>query len=69
MLYHQKSKAKRCDRITVLEKVEDKYKWEGVKFPASFEDVETFENNNEVCVNIFEHAGEKQTNPTRLGNV
>ena len=59
MLVYQTGKAKHCDRITALRKVEDKYNWEGVKFPASSEDVEPFENKNEVCVRIFEHAGQK----------
>ena len=43
----------------------------GVKFPASFEDVEAFENSNTVCVNIFEHTGEQnvKANPVQLGQV
>ena len=53
MLYHQTEKTKHSDRITVLKKVEDKYNWEGVNFPASCDDITTFENNNKNCVNIF----------------
>ena len=56
MLYHQTAKAKNNDRISFLKKVEDKYNWEGVNFPATLEDVQTFENNNKVCVNIFLHT-------------
>ena len=53
-------KTKHSDRITVLKKVEDKYNWEGVNFPASFDDVTTFETNNTICVNIFGYSEEKR---------
>ena len=33
--------------------------WENVNFPASFDDITTFETNNKICVNIFGHCGEK----------
>ena len=56
MLYRQTGKVKHCDRITVLKKVEDKYKWEGIKFTTSFEDVETLKRNSEVCVSMLEHT-------------
>ena len=52
-----------------MKKVEDKYTWEGVHFPARFDDITTFENNSEVCVNIFGHNGEKEINPIRLGQI
>ena len=70
MLYHQSEKAKNGDRITVLNKVEDKYNWEGGNFPASFDDIATFETNNKMCVNIFGHCEEKnEINPKRLGHI
>ena len=59
MLYHQSEKAKHNDIITVLKKVEDKYNWEGGNFPASFDDITTFETINHICVNIFGHSEEK----------
>ena len=68
MLCHQTAKAKHCDRVSVLKKVEDKYNWEGVNFPATLEDVQTFENNNKVCVNIFLHMGE-YIDKLRLGTI
>ena len=58
MLYHQSEKAKNGDRVGVLKKVKDKYNWEGVNFPASFDDITTFESNNRICVNIFGHHEE-----------
>ena len=66
MLYHQTAKAKHCDRIRVLKKVQDKYNWEGVNFPATLEDVQTFENNNKVCVHIFLHLKENIYRQTSL---
>ena len=56
MLYHQSEKAKHSDRVSVLNKVEDKYNWEDVNFPASFDDVATFETNNKICVNEKHHV-------------
>ncbi len=55
MLYHKCDKAKNGDRITVLDKVEDKYNWDNVNFPTSFDDITTFQTNNRICVNIFGH--------------
>jgi hypothetical protein len=68
MLYHQTAKAKHCDRISVLKKVEDKYNWEGVNFPATLEDVQTFENNNKVCVNMFLHLEEEDRQASLRNN-
>ena len=69
MLYHQTAKAKNCDRLSVLKKVEDKYNWEGVNFPTTLDDIQTFEDNNKVCVNVFIHKGEKEIDPCRLGTI
>ena len=69
MLYHQTAKAKRCDRVSVLKKVEDKYNWEGVNFPATLGDAQTFENSNKVCVSVFLHLREKEIDRLRLGTV
>jgi hypothetical protein len=69
-LYHQSEKAKHSDRTTVLKKVEDKYNWEGVNFPASFDDITTFETNNKICVNIFGYSEDnKEINPNRSGHI
>ena len=66
MLYHQSEKAKHSDRVSVLSKIEDKYSWENVNFPTTFDDITTFENNNRVCVNIFGHD-EAKTKSTQSG--
>ena len=44
---------KNDDRISVLNKVEDKYNYDNVNMPASYDDVKIFEDNNKVCVNIY----------------
>ena len=63
-------KTKKNDRITVLKKVEDKYNWEGVNFPASFDDITTFETNSTVCVYMFGYNEDKhEMNPNRLGHI
>jgi hypothetical protein len=69
MLYHQSEKLRNGERLTVLKKVEDKYDWTGISFPATFNDIEKFEHNNKVCVNIYGHSGDKVINPLRLGTI
>ena len=53
MKYHQTNQVKNDDRISVLNKVEDKYNYDNVNLPASYDDVKIFEDNNKVCVNIY----------------
>ena len=69
MIYHQTANAKHCDRVSILKKAEDKYNCEGVNFPATLKDVETFENNNKVCVNIFLRLQEKEIDRLRSGSI
>ncbi len=70
MLYRQSSKAKNADRVFALNQIDDKYSWEGVNFPATFDDITLFENNNRVCINIFGHDEAKnEINPVRLGHI
>ena len=33
--------------------MEDRYKYEEVNYPATFEDIQTFENNNKVAVFVY----------------
>ena len=50
MLYHQSEKPKHSDRLTVLKKITDKYNWAGDSFPATFDDITTFENNDKIIL-------------------
>jgi hypothetical protein len=69
MLYHQSEKTHHSSRVSALKKTlkQDKYNWDSVGFPTTFEDITQFENNNKVCVNVYSHSGEKEINPVRLG--
>ena len=53
MKYHQTKKDKNDDRVSVLKKVDDKYSYENVNFPAGYDDIETFEENNKVAVFVY----------------
>ena len=53
MKYHQTKKEKHDDRLTVLHKIEDKYDYSCITFPASYEDIEKFEEINKVCIFIY----------------
>ena len=44
---------KHSDRTTVLSKLNDKYVYDDVNFPANFDDVEQFEINNKVSVFVY----------------
>ena len=60
MKYHQTDKSKHSDRLSVLKKVEDKYNYDNMQFPTSYNDIKTFEENNKVCVMVYTTTIEKQ---------
>ena len=63
--YHQSKKAKHGERMSVLSKIEDKYNYENIDFPATIEDVRIFEEQNEdTAINIFEY--DESINDIRL---
>lgn len=35
----------------------EKINWEGIKFPVELKDIKTFENKNEIAVNVFGYEG------------
>ena len=43
MLYHQSRKDKNDNRVTALRKVENKYDFSNINYPASLDDIRTFE--------------------------
>ena len=58
--YITKQKNNHGGRLSVSKNVEAKHNWEGVDSPSNFDGVGTFENSNEICVNIFGHSEEKR---------
>ena len=62
--YHQSAKGHHDSRLSKLKKISDKYNYDGVEFPASYEAISAFEGNNSVCIFIYELDSEDQI---RLG--
>ena len=52
--YTIKRSKKNSDRITVLRQVQDKYDYSGLEFPVSLSNIKHFEENNKVCVYVYE---------------
>ena len=67
-VYHQTNQAKNDDRLSVLKKVEDKYNWDGVNFPASYEDIMHFEEQNKVSVFVYTVTGDGEIVKDKDGN-
>jgi hypothetical protein len=40
--------------------VQDKYNYEGVNFPASYDNIENIQDNNKVCVVVFTTKNENE---------
>ena len=56
--YHQTKKDKNDHRLTVLAKVNDRFNYEGVSYPASYDDIKTFEVNNSIAIFVYALNGE-----------
>ena len=54
MKYHQSMQTKNKARVTNLTSVEDKYDYSEISYPTSLEDIKIFEENNKVCIFIYE---------------
>jgi hypothetical protein len=57
MLYHQSEQSKHSHRLTVLEKLEDKFNYESITYPTSLQDIQQFEEDNEITINVFTIKG------------
>jgi hypothetical protein len=68
MKYHQSEKKKHDDRVTVLKKLEDKYNYDGISFPVSYDDVKKFEINNSCCIFIYYVSEDGKIIKERDGN-
>ena len=53
MLHHQSEKDKYY-KVSVLNKIEDKFSFKDNAFPVSYEDIDIFQPDNKICVMAFE---------------
>ena len=53
MLYHQSDKQKNNQNISSLKKIEDKYDYTGIEFPADYNDLTNFEELNKVSIFVY----------------
>ena len=60
---------KHSDRITVLDKTEDKFDYGCMTFPPSLDDIKEFEETNKITINIFRMKGEIEVVSLQDGNV
>ena len=68
MLYYISGKNKHDDRVSALKKIECNYDFTNVNFPASYEDIETFENNNNESVFVYALTDDNDVVLSKKGN-
>ena len=51
--YHQSPKTKHSHRITSLAKVKDKYNYDLIEYPVTYDDIYNFERKNETCIYVY----------------
>ena len=68
MRYYQSAKCNHDSRLSKLKKVADKYNYDGMEFPASYEAISAFEDNNRVCIFIYELDSDEQIRLGQRGN-
>ena len=67
--YHQSARSKSDSRLSKLKKVEEKYIYDGMEFPASYEAISAFEDINRVCIFIYELDSEDKIRLGQRGNI
>ena len=50
---------KNDSRVTVLNKIIDKYNYEGIEYPTSYEDIYNFEKLSKICIYVYEIPNDK----------
>jgi hypothetical protein len=68
MKYHQTQQNKNQQNISFLKKIKDKYNYDGIDFPTTYDDITKFEDQNKVCIFIFEIDDEGGIIKSRNGN-
>jgi len=69
MRYHQSAKGNHDSRLSKLEKVADKYNYDGMEFPASYEAISAFDEIKRVCIFIYELDSDDQIRLGQRGNI
>ena len=67
MRYHQSDRGHHCERCSASSQVDDKYDYTGISFPASYEDISKFEDQNQVCIYVYAVENESII-PDKPGN-
>ena len=67
--YHLSKKEKHSDRVSVLKENEDKYNYSNVNYPATFDDIAIFENNNKIAIRVYGIYEEHNIRTERSGNI
>ena len=53
MKYHQSEQKKHDDRTTILSKLIDRYDYDSMSFPPSYDDKTKFAEDNKTCIFIY----------------
>jgi predicted component of type VI protein secretion system len=67
--YHQSEKLKNGDRVSVLSKLDDRYKYDDIDFPVNQDDIKIFEDKNKISVNVYVIGDGDSINLEYLGNI
>ena len=68
MLYHQSPKGKHDHELPRLRRVEDKYVWDGVEFPADYDHITHFEEQNKISIFVYTVTAEGEIVKDKDGN-
>ena len=67
--YHQSARNNNDSRLSKPKKVAEKYNYDGMEFPASYEAISAFEDINRVCIFIYELDSEDKIRLGQRGNI
>ena len=61
--------SKNTDRVSALKKINDKYNYGGMVFPADYTSIEAFEELSQVCIFIYEIDEEGKLRLSKVGKI
>ena len=68
MLYHSE-KTNNSDLVSAFKKINDKYHYDGMVFPADYTSIKAFEELNKTCVFIYEIDAEGKLRLSKTGKI